>query len=272
MRRCSAPRRSRAPVGRRRRPLGYLVAAFVLLTAFVVIQTRASPAAAGHPRPQGGSALIALLLSSAGLFTVFLFLPYYLQITLGFPQLLTGVAFLPVPVALVTSAVFIGPSLTRRFTARPIVPLGLVVAGAGAFLLVRLGISAVYFTDLLPSLLLVGAGIGLIVSIATGSATAGVDPADAGAAAASVNAAPQIGGSVGVAVLSTIAGSTSATFLSDHPRQDTASAVRGYATAYAGVGLLFLAGALLTLLIHPKDEKRATPSRLSPVVSRTSRS
>ncbi len=253
--------------------LGYLVAAFVLLTAFVVIQTRTRapllPLRVILDRRRG-SALIALLLSSAGLFTVFLFLPYYLQITLGFPQLLTGVAFLPVPVALVTSAVFIGPSLTRRFTARPIVPLGLVVAGAGAFLLVRLGTSAAYLTDLLPSLVLIGAGIGLVVSIATGSATAGVDPADAGAAAASVNAAQQIGGSVGVAVLSTIAGSTSATFLADHPGQEAAAAVHGYATAYAGVGLLFLAGALLALLIHPKNEKRATTSRLSAVVSRPS--
>lgn len=235
--------------------IAYLVAAVILLTAFVVVQIRTRapllPLRVILDRRRG-SALIALLLSSAGLFTVFLFLPYYLQITLGYSQLLTGVAFLPVPAALVTSAVFVGPSLMRRFTVRPIIPAGLVLAGAGALLLVRLGASAVYATDLLPSLLLIGAGIGLVVSIATGAATEGVDPADAGAAAASVNAAQQIGGSVGVAALSSIAGSATAAFLADNPGQEVAAAVSGYATAYAGVGILFLAGALLALLVHPK--------------------
>lgn len=139
----------------------------------------------------------------------------------GILQLLTGVALPPpVPIALVTSAVFIGPSLTSKFTARPVIPLGLTIAGVGALLLVRLGATATYVTDLLPSLLLIGAGIGLVVATATGSATADVDPADAGAAAASVNAAQQIGGSVGVAVLSTIAGSATAAFLAEHPGRE----------------------------------------------------
>ena len=233
----------------------YLVVAAVLLVAFVAIQahthTPLLPLRVIVNRRRG-SALIALLLSSAGLFTTFLFLPYYLQITLGYSQLLTGVAFLPVPIALVTSAVFIGPSLTSKFTARPVIPLGLTIAGVGALLLVRLGATATYVTDLLPSLLLIGAGIGLVVATATGSATADVDPADAGAAAASVNAAQQIGGSVGVAVLSTIAGSAAAAFLAEHPGQETVSPVYGYATAYAGVSVLFLMGALLALVIHPK--------------------
>lgn len=235
--------------------IAYLFAAVVLLTAFVIIQTRTRtpllPLRVILDRTRG-SALIALLLSSAGLFTTFLFLPFYLQTTLGYPQLLSGVAFLPVPVALVTSAVFIGPALTRRFTARPVIPLGLTIAGAGAILLVRLGTTAVYVTDLLPSLLLIGAGIGLVVATGTGSATAGVDPADTGTAAASVNAAQQIGGSVGVAVLSTIAGSAAATFFAANPGQEAVAAVHSYTTAYTGVGVLFLAGALLALLIHPK--------------------
>lgn len=129
----------------------YLFAAVVLLAAFVVIQVRSTeplvPLRVVLDRSRG-SALIALLLSSAGLFTTFLFLPFYLQTTLGYPQLLTGLAFLPVPVALMTSAVVIGPRLTRRFTVRPVVPLGLALAGAGALLLVRLGSTAVYATDL----------------------------------------------------------------------------------------------------------------------------
>lgn len=247
--------------------VAYLATAVVLLVGFVIIQRR-TPAPLLPLRivldRTRGSALIALLLSSAGLFTTFLFLPFYLQTTLGYSQILTGIAFLPVPVALVASAVVIGPALTRTFTARPVVPLGLVAAGAGALLLIRLGTSATYLTDLLPSLLLIGAGIGLVVATATGSATSGVDATDAGAAAASVNVAQQIGGSLGVAVLSTVAGSAAAAFLADHPGREAAAAVHSYSTAYGAVGALFLTGALLALSIHPR-----APSVWSPGVTTT---
>lgn len=235
--------------------IAYLAAAVALLTVFVIIQIRSSapllPLRVVLNRTRG-SAFVALLVSSAGLLTTFLFLPFYLQSTLGYPQLATGLAFLPVPVVLAVSAVFVGPALTHRFTARPVVPLGLAVAGAGALLLVRLGTTASYATDLLPSLLLIGAGIGLVIA----TATAGVDDADAGAAAASVNTAQQLGGSVGVATLSTIAAAAGSAFLAGHPGQEAAAEVHSYTAAYAGVGILFLAGALLTMLIHPKDHAR----------------
>lgn len=235
--------------------LVWLAAAVLLLTAFVIIQARTRspllPLRIVLDRVRG-SALIALLLSSAGLFTTFLFLPFYLQTTLGYPQLVTGLAFLPVPIALVAAAVFVGPVLTRRLGVRPIVPLGLALAGVGALLLVRLDTTAEYAVDLLPGLLLIGAGIGLVIATATGSATARVIDADAGAAAAGVNAAQQIGGSVGVAALSTIAASSAASFLIEHPGQAAAAAVHSYTTAYAGVGMLFLVGAVVTLLVHPR--------------------
>jgi predicted MFS family arabinose efflux permease len=242
--------------------IAYLLAAAVLLVIFVIIQVRTRtpllPLRVVLDRTRG-SALIALLLTSAGLFTTFLFLPFYLQTTLGYPQLVTGIAFLPVPAALVTSAVAIGPALTRRSSARLAVSLGLVVAGVGALLLIRLGVTTNYAADLLPSLLLIGAGIGLVVSTATGSATAGVEHGDAGTAAAGVNAAQQIGGSVGVAALSTVAGSVTANDLAAHPTQSAAAAVHGYSAAYVGVGVLFLVGALLTILIHPRESRRRPP-------------
>ncbi|MFD7311059.1 MFS transporter [Promicromonospora sp. NPDC059942] len=239
--------------------VAYLAAALGLLVAFVIIQARTRtpllPLRVILDRVRG-AALIALLLSSAGLFTTFLFLPYYLQSTLGYPQLLTGVAFLPVPVALVASAVFIGPRLTQTITNRRVLPVGLALAGTGALLLVRLGTTANYVVDLLPSLLLIGAGVGLVIATATGAATAGVADTDAGAAAATVNAAQQIGGSVGVAALSTIAASSAANYLSAHPGQTEAAAVHTYTAAYTGVGILFLAGAILTAIIHPKEHTR----------------
>jgi EmrB/QacA subfamily drug resistance transporter len=233
-----------------------LAAAAVLIAAFAVVETRVHtpllPMRVILDRGRG-SALVALLLSSAGLFTTFLFLPYYLQSTLGYSQINTGLAFLPVPVALVAAAVFIGPALTRRIGGRFVVPIGLTVAGIGALLLIRIGLHSGYATHLLPSLILIGAGIGLVIATATSAATARLADADAGAAAATVNAAQQVGGSVGVAVLNTVAASAAAAFLSVHPAAEAASVVHSYTTAFGWVGAIFIAGAVATALITPKE-------------------
>ncbi|WP_220033608.1 MFS transporter [Curtobacterium sp. MCSS17_011] len=240
--------------------LALLVVAAALLAVFVVVETRVStpllPMRVILERGRG-SALVALVLSSAGLFTTFLFLPYYLQSTLGYSQVSTGLAFLPVPAALVVAAVFIGPALTRRIGARFVVPIGLTVAGVGALLLIRIGLHSAYAVHLLPSLILIGAGIGLVIATATGAATARLADADAGAAAATVNAAQQVGGSVGVAVLNTVAATAAATYLTAHPAAQAAtqaaSVVHSYTTAFGWVGAIFLAGAVATTLISPKD-------------------
>lgn len=236
-------------------PIALLAAAAGLIAAFVVVETRVRtpllPMRVILDRGRG-SALIALLLSSAGLFTTFLFLPYYLQSTLGYSQINTGLAFLPVPAALVAAAVFIGPALTQRIGGRFVVPIGLTLAGIGALLLLRIGLHSGYASHLLPSLVLIGAGIGLVIATATGAATARLADTDAGAAAATVNAAQQVGGSVGVAVLNTAAATAAATYLAVHPAAQAAAVVHSYTTAFGWVGAVFLAGAVATALIAPK--------------------
>ncbi|PRY36934.1 DHA2 family efflux MFS transporter permease subunit [Umezawaea tangerina] len=228
--------------------VGPLVASGVLLAAFVVAQTRAAdpllPLRILTDRGRG-AALVALLLSSAGLFTTFLFLPFYLQSTLGYGQIRTGLAFLPVPVALVLAAAVIGPALGKRSGPRVVVPVGLLTAGAGELLFTRIDPHSEYGADLLPSLVLIGAGVGLVIATATASATARLGDDLAGAAAASVNTAQQIGGSVGVAVLSTVAAAAA--------RDSTAgdATVHGYSTAFGWTAAVFLTGAVLTALITP---------------------
>jgi predicted MFS family arabinose efflux permease len=240
--------------------VGALVAAAVLLVTFVVAQTRVPvpllPLRILTDRGRG-AALIALLLSSAGLFTTFLFLPYYLQSTLGYSQIRTGLAFLPVPAALVVAATIVGPAATRRFGTRLVIPAGLTAAGTGAFLLTRLGVRGDYVAHLLPSLVLIGAGVGLVIATATASATARLGDDLAGAAAASVNAAQQIGGSIGVAVLSTVAASAAAAYATTHPADHPTAAVHGHTTAFGWTAAVFLTGAVLTALITPSEDRPA---------------
>jgi MFS family permease len=239
--------------------VGALVAAGVLFVSFVVAQTRVAapllPLRILADRGRG-AALLALLLSSAGLFTTFLFLPYYLQSTLGYSQIRTGLAFLPVPAALVVAATIIGPAMTKRFGTRPVIPFGLATAGAGGLLLTRLDVHSDYVPHLLPSLVLIGAGVGLVIATATAAATARLGDDLAGAAAASVNAAQQVGGSLGVAVLNTVAASAVAAYATAHPA-DHAAAVHGYTTAFAWTAVVFLTGAVLTALITPSEEHPA---------------
>ncbi|MCS7482899.1 MFS transporter [Umezawaea endophytica] len=237
-----------------------LVIAAVLLVTFVVAQTRVPvpllPLRILTDRGRG-AALIALLLSSAGLFTTFLFLPYYLQSTLGYGQIRTGLAFLPVPAALVVAAAIVGPAANKRFGARFVIPVGLTAAGTGGLLLTRLGVRSDYVPHLLPSLVLIGAGVGLVIATATASATARLGDNLAGAAAASVNAAQQVGGSIGVAVLNTVAASAAAAYATTDQADHTSAAVHGYTTAFGWTAVVFLTGAVLTALISPSEDRSA---------------
>ncbi|HWO66726.1 MAG TPA: MFS transporter, partial [Umezawaea sp.] len=120
------------------------------------------------------------------------------------------------------------------------------------FLLTRLDGHSGYVPHLLPSLVLIGAGVGLVIATATASATARLGDDLAGVAAASVNAAQQVGGSLGVAVLSTVAASAAA-----FSAGDAEAAVHGYTTAFGWTAVVFLTGAVLTALITPSEGRPA---------------
>jgi EmrB/QacA subfamily drug resistance transporter len=238
--------------------VGFLVTGVLLLAAFVMIQTR-SP----HPllplrivleRNRAGS-FLALGVLGAGMFGVFLFLTYYLQQNLGYSPLKTGVAFLPLTGALVITA-GISARVLPRTGPRPLFAVGMALAAVGLALLAQLGVHASYATHVLPGLILVGAGLGLVFPPATNIATLGVNAADAGVASALVNTTPQVGGSIGTALLSTLAASATSSYLAG--QQPTANllthaAVHGYTTAFWWAAGIFAAGALITgLLVRGK--------------------
>jgi EmrB/QacA subfamily drug resistance transporter len=234
--------------------IGMLLAGLLLLVGFVVIQTRSShpllPLRVVLDRDRGGS-FLAMGLSGAGMFGVFLFLTYYLQQNLGFSPIQTGFAFLPMTGSIVISAVGASTKLLPKIGPRPLIGGGMLLASAGLATLTTIGPHTAYATHVLPGILVMGAGMGLVFSSAMATATFGVEISDAGVASAMVNTMQQVGGSIGTALLSTLAASAVTSELASvGGRPDAAAlahaAVHGYTTAFWWSAGIFAAGAIVS--------------------------
>lgn len=236
--------------------VGSLVAGVALLGLFALWQRRSD-----HPllvlsvvfaRTRGGS-MVALFITMSGFFGVSLLLAYYLQNALGYSPLRTGVAFLPMVVALGLSAVLASAKNLAVSGPRPLIPAGMLLAGLSMVLLTRLPVRANYFGTVLPGLVLLGLGLGLIIAPATASATAGVAPSQAGVASAMVNSSQQIGGSVGTALLNTIAVSVAGRAYGHATgslsERAAAATLHGYSIAFWWAAGIFFAGSLFTVIV-----------------------
>jgi Major Facilitator Superfamily len=254
--------------------VGFLATGVLLLAVFVAIQARSQhpllPLAIVLERNRGGS-FLALGVLGAGMFGVFLFLTYYLQQNLGYSPLKTGLAFLPLTGALVITSAVTSTRVLPRTGPRPLFAAGMALAAVGLALLAQLGMNSSYATQVLPGLILVGAGLGLVFPPATNIATLGVNAADAGAASAMANTAPQVGGSIGTALLSTLAASATSSYLTGtHASANLVAraAVHGYTTAFWWSAGIFAAGALTTgLLVRGKtpDPAPGTQPNVQPL-------
>jgi EmrB/QacA subfamily drug resistance transporter len=247
---------------------GFLIAAAVLLTAFAVWQGRAShpllPPRVVLDRNRGG-AYLGILIVGAGMFGVFLFLTYYMQVTLHYSPVISGVAFLPMVVCIAASANVSNIVLLPRVGPKPLVIAGtLLLAGAQVWF-TRIGVRGDYVGSILGPLMLTGVGMGLMFSTCMNTGTYGVAPQDAGVASASVNTGQQLGGSIGTALLNTIAASATASYIAAHvatfrgPHQalTAAALVHGYTTVFWWCAAIFLSGTIIvgTLMrrgpLHP---------------------
>jgi len=247
--------------------VGFLVAGVALLSVFLAIQARSQnpllPLRVMLDRDRGGS-YAAIGIVGAGMFGVFLFLTYYLQRTLGYSPLRTGVAFLPMTVVLIAAATLVSTRVMPRTGPRPLIPTGMLLSGAAMLALTRVGLHTSYVSGVLPALLLVGAGMGLIFAPAMASATGGVHSVDAGVASALVNTSQQIGGSLGTALLSAFSTTAAAHYLAAHGVPSAAtislSAVHGYTTAFHIAAGIFLFGAALTSVLLRSGAQQLQPS------------
>jgi EmrB/QacA subfamily drug resistance transporter len=237
--------------------IAILAAGVVLLGVFAAIERRVAhpllPLRVVTDRNRGG-AFLSMLLAAAAMFGVFLFLTYYLQQTRGYTPIQTGLAFLPMTVVIMITAVVATTRLRDRLGPRVLVFTGMLLGAAGMLILTGIGVGSSYATDILPALRVMGVGLGLVFSIAMNGATLGVQPSDAGVASATVNAAQQVGGSLGTALLSTLAASSAASFVTSAGVRPTPAllahaAVHGYTFAFAISAAIFVAGAVIAGLL-----------------------
>ena len=205
-----------------------------------------------------GGAYLSILLAGAGVFAVFLFLTYYMQLNLGFSPVKTGLSFLPLTLVLVITSTTVQTKVIPRTGAKPLVAVGMALGVIAMLLLTRLAPGASYASHVLPSLVITGLGMGCIFAPAFSTATLRIDGSEAGVASAMVNTSQQVGGSVGTALLSTIFASATAAYASSHagvPGVNIAAPIHGYTTAFAWAAGIFALGLIVALLILPAKAK-----------------
>ncbi|WP_327134321.1 MFS transporter [Streptomyces sp. NBC_01343] len=237
--------------------LGFLVAAALLLAAFVWWQRRST-----HPLLPlrivldrvRGAALIAVFITGVGMFGVFLFLTYYLQHTRGYSPAKTGLAFMPMSGCTMIGAIGSNMGLLGRIGGRPRIVTGMLLSACGMAWMTNLTATGPYVVDVLPGQVATGLGMGLITAAAMNLGTAGIDPRDAGVGSATVNAMRQTGGSVGTALMSTLAaGAVARSLAGRQPTPDLAAraALESYHTVFTASAAIFAVGAVLTLFMLP---------------------
>jgi EmrB/QacA subfamily drug resistance transporter len=243
--------------------LGFLIGGAVLLIVFAIIQSRSRnpllPLRVVTNRNRAAS-FITIGISGSAVFGVFLFLTYYLQQNRGYSPVATGIAFLPMTAAVMISAAVATNKLRARFGPRPLVVTGMVLGAAGMLYLSRIGVTSSYASAILPALIAIGVGLGLSMASAMNSATLGVDAADAGVASATVSASQQIGGSLGTALLSTIATSALTSYITGaHAHVSQAliahAAVHADTTAFIWAAAIFAIGAVIAGSLFERGTK-----------------
>jgi EmrB/QacA subfamily drug resistance transporter len=233
--------------------LGMFAIALIAMISFVVVERRAEhpllPLSVVLDRNRGASYLVVALAAIA-IFAVFLFLTYYLQRNLGYSPVTTGLAFLPMVACIMFTSITSNVKLMPLVGPKPLISGGCVLGAAGMFYLTGLGPNETYVGSILPALILSGLGFGLIFAPAIATATLGVAEDEAGIASAMVNTSQQVGGSIGVALLSTISASAITDKLSEltgkpNPADVLAAEVHGYTTAFYWAGAIFVLAAIV---------------------------
>jgi predicted MFS family arabinose efflux permease len=244
--------------------VGLLATSGLALASFVLWEARSPspllPLRIVLDRNRGG-AYVAVALAIAGIFGAFLFLTYYMQRVLHYSPLEAGLAFLPMTAASQVGSWAIASRLMPYVPPRALMAPGALVAAAGMAVLTSLQVDSGYLTHVLPAEVLLGLGIACMMVPAFSTATHGVDPREAGVASATVNTAQQVGGSLGTALLNSIAAGATASYAAAHalgPAGFAPALVHGYSVATEwGTGILVLGALFAAVLINRGRPARA---------------
>jgi predicted MFS family arabinose efflux permease len=225
--------------------IAFFALALALLTAFLLIELR-------HHAPlvrlsifrtrSLSTANIVMFLVAAGMFAMFFFNTLYIQRVLGYGPLEAGLAFLPFTAGIMVSA-SIASQFAPRLGVRPVAALGMLLTAAGLLLLTQLPVDGSYVANVLPSIALSSLGMGAVFMPLTLIATTGLDDEDQGLASGLFNTSQQVGGALGLAVLSTLAASKTAS--ADGSTAHTL--VVGFHWAF-GAGAVVMVGALAVMV------------------------
>jgi EmrB/QacA subfamily drug resistance transporter len=248
----------------------FFIFAAIFLSAFLVIENRVKnpllPMRIIAERNRGGSYLSGLLVG-AGLFSMFLFLGLYLQVVLGYSPLRAGFAFLPFSMGIILFA-GVSAKLLPMTGPRPLMLWGLIQATFGLLLLSRITPATSYTTHVLPSLIIMSTGMALVFIPIASTSLHAISHHDSGVASAMLNTSQQIGGSLGTALLNTIAATATAAYITAHGGHGKvaqyAALTHGYTETFkVGGGFLILGVIVIAFtikigkesLVEPEDEE-----------------
>lgn len=237
--------------------LSFLAAAIVLLVIFILIEKKVAnplmPLRIVTERNRGGSYLGSLIVG-AGLFSMFLFLGLYLQTILGYSPLKSGFAFLPFTAGIIVFA-GVASNLLPKVGPKPLMVPGLLAAALGLLFMTRITPETSYMTHVLPALLVMSSGMALVFIPLTTTALHAVGNNDTGVASAMINTSQQIGGSLGTALLNTVAATAAAGYISTNQalgdKAEAFGITHGFTVAFTvSAGLLFVGAIVLGFFIN----------------------
>ena len=230
----------------------FVLSALFLFT-FAVIENKAPnpmmPLRVVTERNRGGSYLGSMFVG-AGMFSMFLFLGLYLQVILGYSPLKSGVAFLPFTAGIVIFA-GIASQLLPKIGPKPLMIPGLLFAATGMVLLTRITPTTAYASHVLPSLFIISSGMALVFIPISTTSLHNVGSHDAGVASALMNTSQQVGGSLGTALLNTVAATAGASYAKSHTalgaKVQVFAMTHGFTVAFLVGALMMIAGAVVLL-------------------------
>ena len=242
-----------------------LAVSAILIATFIVIELRAKaplmPLGIFRLRSLTGANIVGFLLGAA-IFSMFFFLSLYMQQVLGYSALRTGFAYLLVAIVIIISA-GVSQALVTRFGAKLILAIGMTLLTAGLVWFTQISTDGTYIVDLVPGFILSGIGLGFAFVPVSIAALQGVRPHEAGIASGLINTSQQIGGALGLAILSTIATTHTESLLTDSGNdqsQLTSFLTEGFQYAFAvgaGMALIGLIATLVTLDWHDRPQEAA---------------
>jgi predicted MFS family arabinose efflux permease len=255
--------------------LASFAASAVLLAVFLAVQTRAAhpmlPLRLLKDRTRAGS-YVTMLLIGSGMFATFYFLTLYMQLILGYSPVKTGFAYLPFSIGMGMAA-GLSSKLVTHVAPRLIAGPGLLIAAAGMYWFSTLTPHSSYTTELMPAMFVTALGLGSGFVPMTLGAVHHVAHRDAGIASALLNTAQQVGGALGLAVLSTISTSAANAKLPAAAQalyqglatkdgvlvaRAGAAVTHGYTAAFIAAAAMFLAGLIVTALANNATKQHAT--------------